>query len=301
MTRMRMSNRLRFFAKRNLSDKTLKKIRDIRGIPERLRILEENQRNLINSQLVDLKKGKKANLRGNEFQIYSQNGEDGILLHIFSKIGVMNKTFVEFGIGDGRECNTANLSINHGWKGLLMNDDAEDVIRAKRHYRQTNGRVKLFQCFVTRNNINQVLKSNGISGKIDLLSIDMDGNDYWVWEKIGSIDPNVVIIEYNGSFGSDKSISVCYDPQFDRLSKHPSGFYHGASLRAFTKLGREKGYSLVGCDKTGCNAFFVKKGLAKKLDTFTVEEAFYPHSRRLKNESTEEQFNRIKHMKFEKI
>ncbi len=299
--KMKTSTKIRVLIKKILPGKIVKIIRNVKRISKRLNVLEENQRNLINSQFEDVTNDKKIMLRNKEFKIYSQNGEDGILLHIFSKIGIKKKDFVEFGISDGRECNTANLSINHSWRGLLMDNDKENVVKAREYYKQTNGRVKVIQCFITKDNINNVLKLNNVSGEIDLLSIDIDGNDYWVWKEIEVVNPRVVVIEYNGSFGDDKSLSVSYDPEFERISKHKSGFYHGASLKALAKLGKKKGYALVGCDATGCNAFFVKKVLIKKRDVFKVEEAFYPHSRRLKKESTERQFKRIKNMKFEKI
>jgi len=284
-----------------LPERIVNIIKKINRISGRLDVLERNQRNLINSKLKYKPKNKKTSLRDKEFKIFSQNGEDGILLHIFSKIGVKNKNFVEIGIGDGKECNTTNLSMNHGWTGLLMDGDKKGIAKAKKYYKKTNGRVKVIQCFITKENVNSIIKSNGVYGKIDLLSIDIDGNDYWIWKEIKAVDPNVVVIEYNGSFGRDKSISVSYDPEFERISKHKSGFYHGASLKAFAKLGKKKGYSLVGCDATGCNAFFVKKNLIKKLDVFEAEEAYYPHKLRTKERSTENQFKKIKEMNFEKI
>ena len=294
------SKRINFY-KKILPKQIVGVIRTIKLISPRLSTLENNQKNLINSRFEEISVDKKVRLMNKEFKIYSQNGEDGILLRIFSKIGVKNKNFVEFGIGDGKECNTANLSINHGWNGLLMDGNEQDIIKAKEYYKQTNGRVKVIHCFVTKENINNVLKSNGFSGKIDLLSIDIDGNVYWIWKEINVIDPNVVVIEYNGSFGKDKSLTIPYDPKFDRLSKHRSGLYHGASLKALTKLGKKKRYALVGCDSTGCNAFFVKKNIANKLDVFEVKEAYYQHSRRSEKESIEKQFNKIKDMKFEEV
>jgi len=296
---MSKSTKIRSFVERILPNNIVRKIKFIYRLSGRLDVLEKNQRNLINNELKI--ENRKARLKRREFKIKSQNGEDGILLYIFSKIGVKNKKFVEFGCGNGIECNTANLSINHGWSGLLMDGNKKNVIKAKKYYNQTNGLVKVIQSFITKENINNILKSNNILGEIDLLSIDIDGNDYWIWEEINVINPNVVVIEYNGSLGDDKSISVLYDPKFERLSKHKSGFYHGASLKAFKKLGNKKGYALVGCDSTGVNAFFVKKALTKKLDVFETKEAYYPHSIRTRKEPTEKQFKRIEAMKFENI
>jgi hypothetical protein len=241
-----------------------------------------------------------------EFKLYSQNGEDGILLYIFSRVGVTNHCFVEFGMGDGRECNTANLSLNFGWHGLLMDSNEQNVSIAKHYYQNMLGTksssIKIIQCLVTMENVNKVLMDNDIENDIDLLSIDIDGNDYWVWKAITAINPRVVVVEYNATLGYEKSLTVKYDPNFDRFQKHPSGFYHGASLAALTKLANSKGYILVGCDSTGVNAFFVRKDVAhEKLVEVSVQESYFLHSRRLKRLSASEQFECIKHLDFDYV
>ena len=147
---------------------------------------------------------KEPNLNKRELKIYSQHGEDGIILYIFSQIGMKNGTFVEFGIEDGRECNTANLSVNFGWNGLLMEIDPRYVKQAQAYYtdllKDRASDVKIIECKVTMENINQVLVENEMEGEIDLLSIDIDGNDYWVWKAINVINPRLVVIEYNATF-----------------------------------------------------------------------------------------------------
>jgi len=155
---------------------------------------------------------------------------------------------------------------------------------------------------ITAENINEVLLANSQAREIDLLSIDIDGNDYWVWEAITAIEPRVVIIEYNASFDSDKSLAVKYDPNFDRHEKHMSGWYHGASLMALTKLANAKGYILVGCESQGVNAFFVRKDIATgKIFEVSVKESFYPHLSRMNKANTSQQFDCIKHLAFESI
>jgi len=244
----------------------------------------------------------KERIRNSEFKVFSQHGEDGILAYIFSDIGVTNKTFLEFGITDGRECNTANLSINFGWNGLLLEGDPT-YARAARSYYQSIERyggldVKVVECFVTKENINDTITSNGMAGEIDLLSIDIDGNDYWIWEQIDVISPRVVVMEYNASFGR-KPISVRYDPEFSRFKKHRSGWYHGASLAALANLGEKKGYDLVCADCSGVNGFFLRKDIARhKLEVLSAEEAFYPQEKRLKVATEEQQFDVIKHLEY---
>ncbi|MFC1961066.1 hypothetical protein ACFLYO_10190 [Chloroflexota bacterium] len=241
-----------------------------------------------------------------EAQIYSQNGEDGILLYIFSKIGVKNHQFVEFGIESGRECNTANLSLNFGWHGLLIEASAEDAKKAKNYYdsllKDKKNQVKIVRAMVTPENINQLFAKHNIDPNLDLLSIDIDSNDYWVWDALTIIKPRLVVIEYNASLGPTKSISVKYQPNFDRYRFHKSGYYHGASLSALTHLAKSKGYALVGCDLHGINAFFVQQDLiSNDLPELTPEESYFEHSIRIAAMSTDKQFDLIKHLPFDEI
>lgn len=249
---------------------------------------------------------EKITLFNSEFRIFSQNREDGILQYIFSKVDTTNRCFVEFGVGNGRECNTANLSFNCGWNGLIMDGSEKDMIAAKQYYadrlKEDSGRVRIFHCFITAENIEEVLAKNGIAGEIDLLSIDIDGVDYWVWKAIREVNPRVVVIEYNASLDHDKSLTVKYDPNFDRHEKHKSGWYAGASLTALTKLAESKGYCLVGCDSWGVNAFFVRNDVAKdKINSISVQEAFYPHKYRLEKMTHAEQVEYVRHLDFEEV
>ena len=240
-----------------------------------------------------------------ELRVYSQNGEDGILLYIFSKIGVTNRTFVEFGVGEGKQCNTANLCLNLGWRGLMMDSSRPHVYSALRYYRHLGkgaADVKILHCNVTAENINSTLLQNGLGGDIDLLSIDIDGNDYWVWKAIDAIAPRVVVIEYNPLLGHTQSLTVKYDPNFDRFGIHSSGIHHGASLAAMERLGSTKGYTLVGCDSSGVNAFFVRRDLARgKISAVSPEDAYYPSARWSSKLSLEKQFDLADSLDFIKV
>lgn len=192
-------------------------------------------------------------------KVYSQNGEDGILQLIFHKIGVTNRYFVEFGVGSGIERNTRYLQEKQGWKGLMM--DAME----------NNANRTIKKEFITAENINGLFKKYRVPRDFDLVSIDIDFNDYWVWKAIEGYSPRVVVIEYNSSIPPDESKVVRYDA----YRKWNGSSYHGASLLALVKLGRQKGYSLVGCDKTGMNAFFVKNELIKgRFETKDASEAY---------------------------
>ena len=194
-----------------------------------------------------------------EFRAFSQNGEDGILLYIFSLIGTSCRKAVEVCAGNGIECNTANLIINHGWQGLLFDGDERNIKVGRDFYtrcKDTYYAPPIFvRAWIDRENINALIMKHGFRGEVDLLSLDMDGIDYWVWDSISCINPRVVVLEYNEQFGFEP-VTVPYDPQFDRLRKDIN--YWGASLSAFCHLAEQKGYRLVGCNRQRLNAFFIR-------------------------------------------
>jgi hypothetical protein len=240
-----------------------------------------------------------------ECRVYSQNGEDGILLYLFSRIGVTDRRFVEFGIGDGSECNTANLALTFGWRGLLMEADGALADRARTFYaaqptlRTSSLRVECAD--VEPDTINELLRRFGVEGELDLLSIDIDGNDYWVWEATEGVSPRVVVIEYNASFGRASSVTVPYRRGFDRYREHVSGYYHGASLGALARLAERKGYLLAGCDSRGTNAFFVRADAANGLiEPVAVEDAFFPLYERA-HLSVDQQFSAVEHLELVEI
>ncbi len=243
-----------------------------------------------------------SKLRDQELSVYSQNGEDGILLHLFAAIDVHSHRFVEFGVGDGEQCNTANLAIHFGWQGLLIEGDSALAARATRFYGSSPdlaSRVRVRNEWVTAENIDRILQEEKVVGEIDLLSIDIDGNDYWVWQAVSAIAPRVVVIEYNASLGAERRIAVPYVATAAHRTLHRSGFYHGASLAALASLAAAKGYRLVGCESAGVNAFFVREDLvAAEMAELTPGEAFYPHAARSRNYSQEEQWRIIAAMPF---
>jgi hypothetical protein len=216
------------------------------------------------------------------FSCYSQTDEDGILLYIFSLIGTGNRQCVEMCAGDGIECNTANLIINHGWHGLLVDGDAEHVARGRRFYAESMAtRIyppRLVQAWVTRDGVNDIVRSGGFAGEVDLLSLDLDGIDYWIWAVIDAIDPRVVVLEYQDILGPARSWTVPYSDdfcagQYSMTQSMPN--FAGASLSAFVKLGRSKGYRLVGVNRYGFNAFFVREDLGVGiLPEVDVESCF---------------------------
>ena len=231
----------------------------------------------------------KNNFNINKFgiKIYSQNDEDGIILYILKHIGVKTKKFVEIGVENGIECNTTNLLKNFDWSGVQIEGNKklynDAKIQLKKVLEKKIKNLKLLNIFVTKKNINQILKK--YSGKeIDLLSIDIDGNDFWIWKAINCVKPRLVVIEYNSFFGPNISATIKYNSKFswDHYNNKP---YYGASLKALEKLGKQKKYSLVGVDKNGVNAFFIRNDLAKNINLKSkkAKDIFLDNKREIRN------------------
>lgn len=209
------------------------------------------------------------------FKVYSQSDEDGIIQEIFKRIGTTSRTFIEFGVETGVECNSVKLLVE-GWNGLWIEAAPQYVVEIQNHFGPflAQSTLRLSQNLITAENINTVFEQAGMSGDIDLLSIDIDYNDYWVWKALTTVKPRVVVIEYNATLRPPMSLVVPYDP----TRSWDGSNYFGASLEALVRLGREKGYRVVGCNYAGANAFFVRDDLAGShfLDPATAEEHYEP-------------------------
>lgn len=242
-----------------------------------------------------------------EAKIRSQNGEDGILLNIFSRIGATSRRFLEFGCSSGLECNSSNLALGFGWSGLMLDADPTSVTKARIFFNDHLGadqdRVELRAGFVTPENINDLLADATPEGEdLDLLSIDVDSIDYWIWEAIEPrFRPRVVVCEYNAGFGPKRSLTVTPREGFDPYDKHPSGYYHGASVAALHKLATSRDYQLIGCDSAGVNAFFVRRDCAAGLPDLDPAEAWRPNTWRVETPDPEEQFRLIEHLPLTEI
>lgn len=197
-----------------------------------------------------------------EHKVFSQTGEDGILAEIFRRIGSSSRFFVECAPGDGIENNTHYL-LTLGWKGHWFELAPKNVkaIRGNFAAQIAAGSLGVHSVQVTRENIEALLDRAHVPPELDLLSIDIDGNDYWVWQKIERYRPRAVVIEYNSTFPPECDWTMNHDPHagFDGSTKF------GASLLALERLGVEKGYNLVGCTLSGTNAFFVREELLHDL------------------------------------
>ena len=205
------------------------------------------------------------NLNIFERKIYSQNGEDGLIDAIFHRIGVTNKYCVEFGVENGSECNTRYLIDKKGWEFLHM-DSSESVPNP----------IKTE--FVTAENINALFEKYGVPEKFDLLSIDVDSHDYWIWKALDKYNPRVVIIEYNSAIPVTEPKVLNPDPKI--LEKYTNSYRGGgAGLLSLDKLGKSKGYTLVACEDKGINAFFVRDDLIKnEFIVKNIEDIYRPPS-----------------------
>jgi hypothetical protein len=304
---MRLSPRFRRL-RRRLARPLRRALRpsDYGTVLKRLSALEENVRNLLAARFPEVGSAadQRTALRRAELKVTSENGEDGILLHILSHVGVTDRRVVELGVGDITKCNSTNLALAFGWSGLLLDGSDMLVEAAERFYAGRlpgGGSVRAVRSWLTPENIDSVLAQNGFEGEIDLLSVDIDGNDYWIWKAIKVIDARVVVVEYNASFGSEEVLIARYDERFNRFDLDPRGWYHGASLAALENLGRAKGYVLVGCDSSGHNAFFVRRDLASDhFEALSAKDAYYPDMRRLREASEQEQFESLRALPFER-
>jgi len=222
--------------------------------------------------------GETIALRNTGFKVFSQFEEDGLLLYIFATIGIANQRFIEIGSNDGVNSNCANFAINFGWHGLFFDGDRAAIERGKHFYSRYPdpwAYPPKFVCTkVTRENVNALISKAGFGGEIDLLSIDLDGYDYWIWDALEVVSPRVVIIETHVEFGYH-NIVVPYDPTYYFPGKHP--VYHGASPVAMNNLAKRKGYRLVGANNYGFNTIYVRNGFADDLLPEVSVESILQH------------------------
>jgi hypothetical protein len=186
-----------------------------------------------------------------EYQVCSQNGEDGVLAEVLRRIGVRERTFVEFGVETGSEGNCVALADIGGWNGLFIEADPDAHHHLHQKYRWSDA-VRTLHAAVTPQSVQDLFVRGGVPEQLDVLSIDIDGGDYWVWQAIEAYRPRVVVIEYNSALDPAQRL---VQPA-DHAAWDGTDFF-GASLGALVELAGRKGYRLVHCELAGVNAFFV--------------------------------------------
>ncbi len=213
-------------------------------------------------------------LHETEFKVFSQCGDDGIIQYLINYLDIDNKTFVEFGVENYLEANTRFLLIHDNWSGLVMDGSEINVAKIKKDEIYWKHDLIAKSAFITKDNINQLIEEEGIKGQIGLLHIDIDGNDYWVWKALRVVDPIIMIVEYNSIFGYERAITIPYKSDFIRTSAHCSNLYAGSSILSLCDLAEERGYSFIGCNSSGNNAYFVKTEFLKDIKPLTAKEGY---------------------------
>lgn len=213
-------------------------------------------------------------LRQAEFSVFSQWGADGIIQYLLRSTAVGPEVFIEFGVADYRESNTRFLMANNGWSGLLIDNGTQHVEFLAQSSLSWRHSVQAVQAVVTPENVNELFRRSGLIGDIGLLSIDIDGNDYWVFEAIDAVSPRIVVLEYNSVLGAEHALTIPYTPGFNYETAHFSGLYYGASLQALTLLASAKGYCFVGCESSGCNAFFVRRDVMDRIEECSIQDGY---------------------------
>ncbi len=212
-----------------------------------------------------------------EFKIFSQFGDDGIIQYLINKLEIEEKyfNFIEFGVENYLESNTRFLLINNNWSGLILDASEKNIYQIKNSSFFWKYDLEAKSCFINKSNINNILLESKLDkNNIGILSIDIDGNDYWVWKEISVIDPLIVIIEFNSVFGFNQKVSVPYKENFSRTKAHYSNLFWGASIEAFKFLAAQKGYEFFSTNSAGNNAYFIKKNLYKKIN-FKLKKKVY--------------------------
>jgi hypothetical protein len=219
------------------------------------------------------------------FKVFSQHDEDGIVQYLINNLPIQSKTFIEFGVENYEESNTRFLLMNNYWQGMVLDACESDIhyIQNDKIYWQFDLQAR--QAWITKENINSLLGAAGFPEDVGLLSIDIDGNDYWIWEAIRLIKPRIVVIEYNSVFGLEP-ISIPYKEDFNRTSAHYSNLYYGCSLAALHSLAVRRGYILAGSNVWGHNAFFIRSDIAGEFKGLQPREAYVPSTFRESRDSS---------------
>ena len=214
-------------------------------------------------------------LLAQRFNLYAQNEEDGLVLALLKEAGIRTRSFVDIGCGDNGG-NSGFLAIELGFRGLMIDADERKVTASRRRF--DDERIAVEEAFVTRENVNQLIASHGLSGEIDFLSIDIDGNDVWVLDALDAVSPRVLAVEYNSLFGAERAVTIPYQPRFSRKDVAPvdevGARYYGASLRGVAVVARRKGYRLVVVEPRGTNAFLLRDDVATHVPELDPAEGF---------------------------
>ena len=234
---------------------------------------------------INKKKKLINNLTDVEFSVFSQWGEDGIIDWLVDQFDFIPERFIEFGVGDYKESNTRFLIKNKNWQGLILEANKKDILKIKSDPIYWKYDLIVENCFVTKQNINQIIKKNLNSLEVGLLSVDLDGNDYWIIKSINTLKPYIVVCEYNSIFGDKLKITVPYKLSFNRTNSHYSNLFFGSSIKALIDLMQNKNYTFVGSNLNGVNAFFIRNDHVKKILVKIKKIQYFPSKLRESRDS----------------
>jgi hypothetical protein len=215
-----------------------------------------------------------ADIHDTEFKVFSQFGDDGIIQYLIHTIDIPHHSFIEFGVENYMESNTRFLLMNNNWNGLVIDAGKDNIEFIRNHEIYWKHELSAVEQFITKENINTIISDSGFSGNAGILSIDVDGNDYWIWESVHAVTPVVVIIEFNSVFGPDFAVTIPYSSDFNRTKSHYTNLYWGCSLKALCFLAGKKGYFFIGCNSSGNNAYFIRKDKIGRLKPLAVAEGY---------------------------
>jgi len=238
--------------------------------------------NILKGQQLAVANSNKQNIQQLDdvaFQVFSQRGEDGIIQYIISRTAIPNKIFIELGVEDYTESNT-RLLLFYNWRGLVIDSSKLNIRFIKKDFIYWKYDITAYQSFITKENITTLVNSYTPCSDIGLLSIDIDGNDYWVWEALTTVQPRIVVCEYNSAFGNEYPVSIPYAAGFIKTKAHYSNLYYGASLPALCRLAEKKGYDFIGTGSAGVNAFFIRKDLSAPFIKYTAKDGFHESANR---------------------
>lgn len=259
--------------------RTLQQMLGLEALHHQVDLLEtqmDNLKLLSSKILIDQMRarGTCGSIAESEFKVFSQFGDDGIIQYLIHNAKVDVEKFVEFGVEDYSESNTRFLLMNNNWQGLVMDGSPENIRQIKHREYYWKHDLTAVHCWIDRKNINSIIREHGFSGALGLLSIDVDGNDYWIWECLDAVEPVIVIVEYNSVFGDRYAITIPYEPGFHRTKAHYSNLYWGTSIRALWSLAERKGYAFVGSNSAGNNAYFVKQDKMGGIRPSSVQDGY---------------------------
>lgn len=271
----------------------INKIRDLFTLPSLVQQANDDLKVLQGTMLSEIivKKYDYNSLADFEFKVFSQFGDDGIIQFFTHNLELIHKTFIEFGVENYLESNTRFLLQKDNWSGFVLDGSKSNIDQLIAFPFFWKHDLVARSAFITKENINDLLAGLMENwGGVGLLHVDIDGNDYWIWEAL-CISPAIVIIEYNSNFGIDRAITIPYEPDFYRTKAHFSNLYWGASLKALYLLAEKKGYAFIGCNSAGNNAYFIRRDVMnERVKKISLETGYvrskYRESRDLQGKLT---------------